>query len=170
MLWITPPISFSFTSFPTLLLCLNSYRTPTSISPSSSFTLDLLDDSFYESFLYLSYDLFGLIAWVISIFISMTHTDSDSLVPIISYRLLYIKSLILEDSSPVMNSPLSPVVPPLFPLTFLITLPCFSFHLFLLSTLLSFHPALLAFLISDSRMLCLTHPLSLTHSHRTHDL
>ena len=35
------------------LLCLNPYRTSPSLSLSSPFTLDLLYDSFYESFLYL---------------------------------------------------------------------------------------------------------------------
>ena len=46
----------------------------------SFFTLDLLNDSFYESFLYLAYDSFGLIAWVTSIFSTwllwtMTHSS-----------------------------------------------------------------------------------------------
>ena len=44
---------------------LNPYRTSTSmLSLSSPTSLDLLYDSFYESFLFLAYDLFGLIACV----------------------------------------------------------------------------------------------------------
>ena len=42
---------------------LNPYQTSISmLSPLSPTSLDLLYDSFYESFLFLAYDLFGLIA------------------------------------------------------------------------------------------------------------
>ena len=78
VLWMTRPTPFSF-SFLYSLLCLNPCQTHTSLSLSSPFSSDLLNDSFYESFLYLSYDSFGLITWVIPMFIPMTHTtDSDS--------------------------------------------------------------------------------------------
>ena len=49
-----------------------------------------------------------------------------------------------------------------FSLIFLNMLPRFLFHLFLFFTLLSFHPVLLASLISDSFTSC---SLSLTHGH-----
>ena len=50
---------------------LDPYWTFTStsmLSPSSPTSLDLLYDSFYESFLFLAYDSFRLIAWVTPIF------------------------------------------------------------------------------------------------------
>ena len=55
-----PPFSLFFCySYFTL----NPYRTSTSmLSPSSPTSSDLLYDSFYESFLFLAYNSFGLIA------------------------------------------------------------------------------------------------------------
>ena len=62
LLLMTPPSSLFFRySYFTL----NPYQTSTStsmLSPLSPTSLDLLYDSFYESFLFLAYDLFGLIA------------------------------------------------------------------------------------------------------------
>ena len=66
-----PPL-FPFPSIPLLRYpTLNPCRTFTStsmLSPSSPTSSDLLYDSFYESFLFLAYDSFGLIAWVTPIF------------------------------------------------------------------------------------------------------
>ena len=45
----------------TLVLTCHMYKFG-SLPSSSPFTSDLLNDSFYESFLYLAYDSFGLIA------------------------------------------------------------------------------------------------------------
>ena len=55
VLWTTPfSLFFRYPYF-----TLNPYWTSTSIlSPSSPTSLDLLYDSFYESFLFLAYDLF----------------------------------------------------------------------------------------------------------------
>ena len=66
-----PPL-FPFPSIPPLHYpILDPCRTFTSIStlsPSSPISSDLLYDSFYESFLFLAYDSFRLIAWVTPIF------------------------------------------------------------------------------------------------------
>ena len=76
-----PPL-FSLSLHSSLLLPSPWPSTCTSmLSPSSPTSLDLLYDSFYESFLFLAYDSFGLIAWVTPIFSTwllqtMTHSMS----------------------------------------------------------------------------------------------
>ena len=65
------PFSLSLFSTPLFPLFLDPYRTVTGtsmLSPSTPTSSDLLYDSFYESFLFLAYDSFGLIAWVTPIF------------------------------------------------------------------------------------------------------
>ena len=61
------PSLYSFPSIPPLCYPILDPCTST-LSPSSPTSSDLLYDSFYESFLFLAYDSFGLIAWVTLIF------------------------------------------------------------------------------------------------------
>ena len=85
MLWMTLPL-FLFPFIPFFCypyFTFDPCRTSTStsmLSPLSPTSSDLLYDSFYESFLFLAYDSFGLIAWVTPIFSiwllqTMTHSS-----------------------------------------------------------------------------------------------
>ena len=57
-----PPFSLSLHSFLSLLDPCQTSTSTSMLSPSSPTSSDLLYDSFYESFLFLAYDSFGLIA------------------------------------------------------------------------------------------------------------
>ena len=66
LLWMTLPFLL-FPSIPPLCYPIFDPSTST-LSPLSPTSSDLLYDSFYESFLFLAYDSFRLIAWVTPIF------------------------------------------------------------------------------------------------------